>query len=114
MGNGKMKVNDLLFEQNDEIIRYAETYEIITPESAEYGEPEERGFIDENLESDYEDMVDLLEGTEPSEMPPSPRSWYTKYEVDYDYETGARENRSYHPKTERDGELMLQAWKETN
>lgn len=100
------------------MITYAETYEIVTPESAEYGDADERGFIDERLTSDFRDMVDLLEGTEPSCNPlpadPGRHVWYTHYQYDVDYSTAGEESRSYHPLTDRDGRYMAKAWRHAN
>ena len=96
------------------MIKYSETFATITPESAEYGDYEETGFIDENLDSDFRDMVDLLECTEVSSSSPQFGDWFTLYDSndgtpDY-YETGVSEQRSYHPKTERDFRYMLKAY----
>ena len=97
-------------------IHYAETYEIITEESAIDGDAEERGFIDTDAETDFRNMSDLLQGTEPSSSEISISgylTWYTRYE-DMDYRTGEWKNRSYHPKTERDARWMKKAWKYAN
>jgi len=94
-------------------INYAITYEIIDEESASYGDAKERGFEDENAESDFRDMVDLLQGTEPSSSPTDSTSWYTHY-GEMNCRTGEYENKSYHPKTARDGRYMLKAWKAGN
>lgn len=88
------------------------TYETITPESAEQGDAEDRGWIDEEGESMLADEFDLEEGltvvdkavaflkknyaTEPSSSHFDDGVWYTAYDYDHDYETGATENRSYH------------------
>jgi len=112
-----MKLDELITE-SEEVITYSVTFEIVTPESAENGEPEEQGFLDKDLESDFEDMVGTLEGTEPSNYPPSAENasstWYTKYDVDVDYESGSHESNSYHGKTNRDRELMFKAWQAGN
>lgn len=89
------------------------TYEIVTPESAEHGEAEERGWIDEEGESmaraDYwDDQGSAVENAihylrqhgpslEPSESGRGAAArWYTDYEYSEDFRTGAREARSYH------------------
>jgi hypothetical protein len=81
------------------------TYEIITPESSEAGDAEERGWIDEEGETfeSVEDVVRFLQdngANEPSSSSFNPGVWYTHY-GDYDYSTrqmerGEVENRSYH------------------
>ena len=93
------------------------TFEIITPESVEHGEAEETGWIDEEGESMEPDQYDLeegltavdiavaflrrnigAEGMEASSSGPlSLNDWWTAYKYNLDYETGAVENRSYHP-----------------
>jgi len=90
------------------------TYEIVTPESAEQGDCESRGWIDEEGVScepdefdidDGETAVDLaikllvLDGaTQPSTSGTmTAHSWWTNYEYDTNYRTGAVESRSYHP-----------------
>ena len=94
-------------------INYRETYEIVTPESAEDGDAAERGFIDENASDGFRGIVDTLRGTEPSCWPmptDGGRVWYTCSGYDHDYRTGGEESRSYHPVTERDGRYMRKAW----
>lgn len=102
-------------------IRYSETFESITEESAEYGEAAESGFIAEDGEESLRGMVDLLRGTEPSCWPLpmqqdadfTGRVWFTRY-GEQDYRTGDVENRSYHPATARDARYMIAAWKAGN
>jgi len=94
------------------MINYSTTFEIITQESATLGDAEERGFLDENLTSDFRDMVDILEGTEPSQHPltnDARHVWFTIY-GDMDMYTGEYENKSYHPATSRDCRYMVKAW----
>ncbi len=84
-------------------IKIRETYEIITPESAEFGDVAERGFIDEEGEEySFRELVELLAHCAPSSSCPHNGMWATHYDYDVDYETGATESRSYHPVTERD------------
>jgi len=99
-----MKLDELITE-SEEVITYSVTFEIVTPESAENGEPEEQGFLDKDLESDFEDMVSAENASS---------TWYTKYDVDVDYESGSHESNSYHGKTNRDRELMFKAWQAGN
>jgi hypothetical protein len=113
-----MKVKELINEAEEDVINFSITFEIITPESAEHGDAEERGFLDENATADYEEMVEMMQGMAPSNSPPSienaHNTWYTAYDVDVDYKTGAHENNSYHGKTDKDSELMFKAWQEAN
>lgn len=100
------------------MIKYSETYAVVTPESAINGDFSETGFIDENLNSDFRDMIDLLQGTEPNCSDINQATWFTAYNtnvgtIEY-YETGAEESRSYHPKSERDLRYMIKAWKAGN
>lgn len=90
------------------------TYEIVTPESAEQGDAEERGWIDEDGVSMKPDKYDTQDGitavdkaikflkdegvTEASSSRFDKGTWYTNYEYDEDYSTGATESRSYHLK----------------
>ncbi len=102
-------------------IRYSETFEVITEESAEHGEAADSGFITMLGEESLRGMVDLLRGTEPSRWPlPAPQDadwcgniWFTRY-GEHDYRTGEYENRSYHPLTARDARYMVAAWKAGN
>lgn len=102
-------------------IQYAVTYEIVTEESAQCGDAEERGFLadhDNPCESSFSELVDLMGGWEPSSSPPDEQSWYTLYQSNDGtrefYETDRVENQSYHPITERDGRYMLKAWRAAN
>jgi hypothetical protein len=98
--------------------RITETFEIITPESAEQGDAEERGYVDEEgveIEPDDEDQtvaeaaIAFLQdkgATEASASHHTPGAadsiWYTAYDVNEGtrdwYEKGHHENRSYHLK----------------
>lgn len=101
------------------------TYEIVTPESAEHGDAEERGWIDEEgevIEPDKWDLEDGLThvdlavafieneghegGIEVSSSPPGPHDWVTGYKYNEDYSTGGIENRSYHFEGFTDAEMM--------
>lgn len=86
-----------------------ETYEIITQESAEYGDAEERGFIDEEGTSmEFNELVELLKGTEHSG-----NDWATRY-GDMNPITGNVENRSYHPISPLDRIMFNLAWEQAN
>ena len=80
------------------------TYEIVTQESAESGDADERGFIAENVS--LRDALDYVFGTrtayvegvacvEANEYPVQSPEWITVYNG-MEYETGAHENRSIH------------------
>ena len=74
---------------------YKMTYEVVTPESAEDGEAEERGWEEEGSEP-YESLEDVLNASEISQKnwiewsdsTPSARSWLVS-EADQDFRTGA-------------------------
>ena len=72
------------------------TYEIVTPESAEHGDAEDRGFIDEGCS--FRDAVMLVSGhaTEPSDSHVSYARWFTHHNYSNDFMTGAEESRSIH------------------
>lgn len=90
------------------------TYEIITPESAEQGDVEERGWVDEDGISMKPDKYDTQDGitavdkaiklleedgaSEPSSSSFHSGIWYSNDRYDEDYSTGAIESRSYHLK----------------
>jgi hypothetical protein len=99
------------------LIHYAETFETVTPESAENGEAADSGFISEETTDDFRAMASLLACTEPSDYPlpaDGSRVWYTQLDSDIDYRTGAEERRSYHPKTHKDGRFMRLAYLATH
>lgn len=72
------------------------TYEIVTPESSEYGDAEDRGFIDEGCS--FRDAVMLISGhaTEPSDSHVRYARWFTHHNYSNDFITGAEESRSIH------------------
>lgn len=72
-------------------------YEIVTPESAEEGDADERVWIDEDGEEyGAKEAAEFLIGTEPSSSDFHPGVWYTHHGYNTDYETGGEESRSYH------------------
>lgn len=83
---------------------FSVTYEIVTPESAEHGDAEERGYIAE--ETRLRDALQFLfdtrtshcdgvEGVETSSSTIDQARWITVYNG-AEYQTGARESRSLH------------------
>lgn len=104
-----------------EPISISTTFEVITEKSAEYGEPEETGFLEQNESMDFDSMVRLLEDTEPSRWPipgsPSKHLWFTEYGSQDDncfLYRGEIENNSFHADNERTARYMLKAWKIAN
>jgi hypothetical protein len=73
------------------------TYEIVTAESAEHGEADEHGFIEQDTEYTFREVVELLRYGQPSCSPASgaPYEWITHY-GEQDYRSGDYENRSVH------------------
>lgn len=80
------------------------TYQIVTPESAEHGDVEERGFIIENVSLreaiDYlfqtrTSRCDGITAIEADEWPVTDPRWITVYNG-MEYETGDYESRSIH------------------
>lgn len=72
------------------------TYEIVTPESSEHGDAEDRGFIDEGCS--FRDAVMLVSGraTEPSDYTVKYARCFTHHNYNNDFMTGAEESRSIH------------------
>lgn len=80
------------------------TYEIVTEESAEYGDAEERGFIAESVSlrealtlvyNTRTNRVDCGDGAEASDSRMESARWIIVHNG-MEYETGARESRSLH------------------
>lgn len=80
------------------------TYEIVTPESAEHGDAEERGFILEGAtfreafcaaHETRTNRVDGIETIEADEWPIRAPRWFTVVNGT-EFETGAHESRSLH------------------
>lgn len=76
------------------------TYEIITEESAQYGEAAEHGFLEDKepgvrVSYTVEEAIELLKGCEPSSSQFHEGVWYTSY-GDMDPISGEVENLSYH------------------
>lgn len=110
--SGKMAGWKYLADEDDEFmgllpVTVRETYEIITPESAEIGDAEERGWIDEEgTEYTAERFVNDIEGAEPSSSKFNKDIWYTIY-LEQDAK-GNYENRSYH--LDKKTPIKLQEW----
>ena len=83
------------------MLRFSVCYEVITPESAEHGDAEERGFIvkDVSLRDALENFNYDRGYVEPSCYPIDweyPYTWFSKPEFNHNYITGATETRSLH------------------
>lgn len=75
------------------------TYEIITNESAEYGDAEERGFIDEGLTlREAMDALHWYRGShvEADSYPLARPRWFTFHDVETNWTTGDTKNVSLH------------------
>ena len=77
--------------------RFAVTYEIVTPESAEHGDAAERGYcapggwhFDEPTPLTLSEAASIIGCVEDS------GSWFTETDGRQDYRTGAEERRSLH------------------
>ena len=90
--------------RESEMAKFNVTYEIVTPESAEQGDAEERGFIarDISLREAIELALETrtaevggIESIEPSEHPGDNFRWIT-ITNGTEYRTGAQESRSLH------------------
>jgi len=87
-------------------IKIKETYDIITEESAIYGEFAESGFIDEEgTEYTFNELVELLKNCHTNTTHYDTITWATHPAYNdgtVDYYQGDTENRSYHPVSNRD------------
>ncbi len=73
------------------------TYEIMTPESAELGDADERGWIDEDgTEYSVDEVIKLCRYLYPSSSSFHTGIWYTDVDKHEDFRTGAVESWSYH------------------
>jgi hypothetical protein len=92
-----------------------ETYEIITPESAENGEAADSGFIDETGTAySFRELCYKLRGMEASSSHPVSRfDWATSY-GEQDWRTGGYENRGFHPVSDRDARWFWKAYAVAN
>lgn len=83
------------------------TYEIVTPESAEHGDAEERGFV---MPGEWRDDIEtamrqpddaydltLREAMQLCYPQEDSGSWWSECDGRQDYQTGAYETRSLHP-----------------
>lgn len=78
------------------MITISKTYEIITEESAEHGDAEERGFIFQDAEYTFRDLVnELIEFPVPSCWPGIP-DWASSHEM-INYSDGSVTIESIHP-----------------
>ncbi len=78
-------------------MKFNVTYEVITPESAEHGDAEDRGF--ELKDCSLREAIDYMcgeGGIEGNSSVPEYCNWITAYKADYDYETGAETSYSLH------------------
>lgn len=80
------------------MILVSKTYEVITQESAQDGDADECGFVYEDCEMSFKELVDTMrEYSEPSCSPCKGDiyTWLTQH-GEMDYETGDHENFSLH------------------
>jgi len=82
------------------------TYEIVTPESAEHGEAESHGFvndwgcripIDEAMQSQESFEMSLRDAMQFCYPQEDSGSWWSECDGRENYQTGASERRSLHP-----------------
>lgn len=84
--------------------RFSVTYEIVTPESAEHGDVDERGFVEENatlrdaIQAVNETRTNRVDGVDCIETDSSPciRPRWITIANGGEFETGAHESRSLH------------------
>lgn len=89
----------------------SKTYEIITEESAENGDAEERGFCWEDSPCEFKEVIDYLRGAHASQWPITNLEsvWFTHY-GEMDYVSGEYENVSFHYSKQNPGK-NLKHWK---
>jgi|SRR6267142_5822052 len=82
------------------MVKFRVTYEVVTPESAEHGDADERGFVSPgNWHHDDVAEMSLREAcglVSPRSMEDCGR-WFSEIGERLDYQTGAAETRSLHP-----------------
>ena len=101
-----------VFGMNKIIVRA--TYAVVTEESAELGDYAETGWDDEEgTEYTFRELVDLLQGTEPSSSEPSESNWYS-VDDDPDWRDGSQTSHSFHAANARTARYMLKAWRAGN
>lgn len=89
------------------MIKLSETYEVITEESAEHGDAEERGFHWQDVGHSFTETVDMLAGLSPSQSPitDASRCWFTSH-GESDFLSGDVENTSIHYSRENKPETL--------
>ncbi|MFW6855339.1 hypothetical protein ACODYM_29030 [Burkholderia gladioli] len=87
-----------------QLMRFSQTFEVITDESAEDGDVAESGFDWQDIDETFRDLVRRLEtdycGAEPSDYPSANPRWITSY-GERDVRTGEFRNISLHPANDR-------------
>ena len=83
-------------------LKISETYEIITEESAQYGDAEERGFNFKDEMMSFSELVDYIQSNGFIWASDSDLSGYTwiSTEPEQDYQTGDYESRGLHCDTD--------------
>lgn len=78
-------------------ILISRTFEIVTYQSAQHGDAEERGFLAENEEVTFRELVDLMRGhpEASSSGPVTSRGWFSSY-PQQNMQTGAEETTAIH------------------
>ncbi|WP_152601590.1 hypothetical protein [Burkholderia paludis] len=85
-------------------MKFHQTYEVITDESAEQGNADETGFDWQDVSYTFKELVHLLRfeyaGAEPSDYPSSNPRWITSH-GERDHRDGSFRNISLHPANDR-------------
>lgn len=82
-------------------ILISKTFEVVTPESAEHGDAESRGYSFEDQPMTFRELVELIERdgySQPSSYPcqGDARDWISTVDPECDYQTGAETTYSLH------------------
>lgn len=79
------------------MILVSKCYEIVTPESAEYGEAADGGFVFEESPYEFRELVrEMRAYAHTSDSPARPCSWLVSY-PEVNYMTGEKETFTLHP-----------------
>lgn len=95
------------------MIKISKTYEIVTEESAEYGDAEERGFEWEGVGYTFRELVDEMENYDEASCSNLGNDFWITSEADQDFRTGDYTSYSLHydwDQPERNRKYWAKAW----
>lgn len=95
------------------MIKISKTYEIVTEESAEYGDAEERGFEWEGVRYTFRELIDEMENYNEASCCWIIGDFWITSEADQDFRTGSYTSYSLHydrDQPERHRKYWAKAW----